>query len=74
MASLRTFLVQGAETLSVIQSLVLVYAQLIHSRLDGVLTFLSSVPGPTGNSALHFVMNERVTRQHLFYGAYETKV
>jgi hypothetical protein len=65
---------RGAETLSVIQSLVLVYAQLIHSRLDGVLTFLSSVPGPTGNSALHFVMTEWVTRQHLFYGAYETKV
>ncbi len=65
---------QRAETLSVIQSLVMVYAQLIHSELEAVLGFLSSVPGPTGNSALHFVMSEWVSRQHLFYGAYESKV
>ena len=50
------------------------YAQLVHSQLDAVLTFLSSVPGPTGNSALHFVMSEWVSKQHLFYGSYETKV
>jgi hypothetical protein len=55
------------------QSLVMVYAQLMHSSLEAVLGFLSSVPGPTGQSALHFVMSEWVARQPLFYGAYESK-
>ena len=36
---------QRAESLTVAQSLILVYAQLIHSRLDAVLNFLSNVPG-----------------------------
>merc|ERR1712142_1114992 len=65
---------QGAKTLSVVQSLIMVYAQLIHSQMDAVLMFLSSVPGPTGNSALHFVMSEWVSKQHMFYGSYESKV
>ncbi len=51
----------------------MVYAQLMHSSLEAVLGFLSSVPGPTGQSALHFVMSEWVARQPLFYGAYESK-
>ena len=49
---------QGSETLSVIQSLIMVYAQLIHSQLNPVLSFLSSVPGPTGESALAFVLDK----------------
>jgi len=66
---------QRAETLCVVQSLILVYAQLIHTQLDAVLGFLSGVPGPTGsNSALHFVMNVWVSKQQSFYGSYETKV
>ncbi|XP_069694516.1 importin-9 [Periplaneta americana] len=65
---------QRAETLSVIQSLVMVYAHLIHTQLDAVLNFLSTVPGPTGQSALQFVLTEWCSRQHLFYGAYEGKV
>jgi len=36
--------------------------------------FLSNVPGPTGNSALHFVMSEWVAKQPNFYGSYESKV
>jgi hypothetical protein len=52
----------------------MVYAQLIHSQLAAVLNFLSSVPGPTGESGLHFVLAEWVARQHVFYGAYENKV
>jgi hypothetical protein len=56
-----------------VQSLVMVYAQLMHSSLEAVLGFLSSVPGPTGQSALQFVMSEWVARQPLFYGAYESK-
>lgn len=65
---------QQAETLSVIQSLVMVFAHLLHSQMEALLTFLSSVPGPTGKSALEFVLIEWSSRQHLFYGAFERKV
>lgn len=65
---------RGSETLSVIQSLLMVYAQLVHTQLAAVLNFLCSVPGPSGEPALHFVMTEWVARQHMFYGSYETKV
>jgi len=65
---------RGAKTLSVVQSLIMVYAQLVHSQMDAVLMFLSNVPGPTGNSALHFVMSEWVAKQPNFYGSYESKV
>lgn len=65
---------QGSETMSVIQSLIMVYAHLIHSQLDAVLAFLCSVPGPAGETALQFVLSQWVSRQHLFYGPFETKV
>ena len=65
---------QGAKTLSVVQSLIMVYAQLVHSQMEAVLMFLSNVPGPIGNSALHFVMSEWVSKQPNFYGSYESKV
>jgi len=65
---------QGSETLSVIQSLVMVYAQLIHTQLNAVVNFLCSVPGPNGETALEFVLSQWVERQFLFFGAYETKV
>ena len=32
-----------------VQSLLMVYAQLFHSQMEAVLQFLSNVPGPTGN-------------------------
>ncbi|XP_071960511.1 importin-9-like [Antedon mediterranea] len=65
---------QQAETLSVVQSLVMVFAHLMHSQLNAVLDFLYQVPGPTGNTALEFVLTEWAARQHNFYGAYECKV
>ncbi|KAJ8386386.1 hypothetical protein AAFF_G00170910 [Aldrovandia affinis] len=65
---------QQAETLSVMQSLIMVFAHLIHSQLDPLLEFLCSLPGPTGKPALEFVMAEWMSRQHLFYGQYEGKV
>ncbi|XP_033102932.1 importin-9-like [Anneissia japonica] len=65
---------QQAETLSVVQSLVMVFAHLMHSQMDAVLDFLYQVPGPTGNTALEFVLTEWAARQHNFYGAYECKV
>ncbi|EEC02476.1 importin, putative [Ixodes scapularis] len=65
---------QQTETLSVIQSLVLVFAHLVHTQMGAVLEFLSGVPGPTGQSALAFVLTEWCSRQTVFYGAYENKV
>uniref|UniRef100_A0A8C4RWG7 Importin 9 n=1 Tax=Erpetoichthys calabaricus TaxID=27687 RepID=A0A8C4RWG7_ERPCA len=65
---------QQAETLSVMQSLIMVFAHLIHSQLEPLLEFLCSLPGPTGKPALEFVMAEWMNRQHLFYGQYEGKV
>ncbi|XP_074593003.1 importin 9 [Brevipalpus obovatus] len=66
---------QTSEQLFVIQSLIMVFAHLINHHLPTVLDFLSSLPGPMGSqSALEFVLNQWLTRQHLFYGAYESKV
>ncbi|KAM6977557.1 importin-9 [Aplochiton taeniatus] len=65
---------QQAETLSVMQSLIMVFAHLVHSQLEPLLEFLCSLPGPTGKPALEFVMSEWMGRQHLFYGQYEGKV
>ncbi|XP_038605086.1 importin-9 isoform X1 [Tachyglossus aculeatus] len=65
---------QQAETLSVMQSLIMVFAHLVHTQLDPLLEFLCSLPGPTGKPALEFVMAEWTSRQHLFYGQYEGKV
>ncbi|XP_074978191.1 importin-9 isoform X2 [Caretta caretta] len=56
------------------QSLIMVFAHLVHSQLEPLLEFLSSLPGPTGKPALEFVMAEWMSRQHLFYGQYEGKV
>ncbi|XP_053974223.1 importin-9 [Hylaeus anthracinus] len=65
---------QRAETLTVVQSLLMIYAHLINTEFDAVLNFLSTVPGPTGQSALAFVLSEWVSRQHLFFGRYDRKV
>ncbi|KYN23174.1 Importin-9, partial [Trachymyrmex cornetzi] len=65
---------QSAETLIVMQSLLMIYAYLINTQFNAVLNFLSTVPGPTGQSALAFVLSEWVSRQHLFLGRYDRKV
>lgn len=65
---------QSTDTLLVIQNLIVVFAQLIHGKLEDVLDFLSSVPGPEGDSALCFVMTLWVGKQPSFYGHYERKV
>ncbi|XP_072419609.1 importin-9 [Chiloscyllium punctatum] len=65
---------QQAETLSVMQSLIMVFAHLVHNQLEPLLEFLCSLPGPTGKPALEFVMSEWTSRQPLFYGQYEGKV
>ncbi|RUS86218.1 hypothetical protein EGW08_006013, partial [Elysia chlorotica] len=66
--------IQQAETLTVLQSLLMVFAHLMLSQMEAVLDFLTSVPGPTGKPALEFVLNEWCSRQHLFYGSYERKI
>ena len=65
---------QGSSSLVSAQSLIMVYAHLMHTQMEAVLNFLSSVPGPKGQSALHFVLHQWAARQHVFSGAYETKV
>ncbi|PIK58812.1 putative importin-9 [Apostichopus japonicus] len=65
---------QQSETMSVMQSLIMVYAHLMHSQISAVLEFLYSVPGPTGKPALEFVLVEWVSRHVIFYGAYDSKV
>ncbi|XP_020292882.1 importin-9 isoform X2 [Pseudomyrmex gracilis] len=65
---------QTAESSLVMQSLLMIYAHLINTQFDAVLNFLSTVPGPTGQSALVFVLSEWVNRQHLFMGKYDRKV
>lgn len=62
------------QTLSVAQNLILVFARLVHSDLPALLNFLSSVPGPSGESALAYVLTEWCSKQTLFFGAYDTKV
>lgn len=57
-----------------VQSLVLVFAHLVHTQMGAVLDFLSGVPGPTGQSALAFVLTEWCSRQTVFFGTYENKV
>jgi hypothetical protein len=65
---------RSADTLSVIQNLCMVYAHLINTQMEAALNFLDSVPGPTGQSALNFVMTEWVSRQQCFFGVFDRKV
>lgn len=65
---------QCADALLVMQSLLIIFAHLINTEFDATLNFLSTVPGPTGQSALAFVLTEWVGRQHLFSGSYDRKL
>ncbi|XP_052872556.1 importin-9 [Anopheles cruzii] len=65
---------QLVQSLNVIMSLVTIFAHLILLQRDAVLNFLSTVPGPTGETAMSFVLANWLSRQHLFYGQYERKV
>jgi len=64
---------QQAKTFTVIQSLLMVFIQLVRYQLDATLEFLSTVPGPTGKSALDYILNEWCSKQDSFFGNYETK-
>ncbi|XP_030375872.1 importin-9 [Scaptodrosophila lebanonensis] len=65
---------QLVECLKVIMSLVVIFAHLFLTQMDAVLNFLSTVPGPTGEPATQFVLNNWLSRQTCFFGAYERKV
>lgn len=65
---------QLVESLSVMMSLIMPFAHLILIQMDAVLNFLSTVPGPTGEPAMNFVLTHWLSRQHLFYGQYERRV
>jgi len=65
---------QQSMTLTVVQSLIMVFAQLINRNVQLVVDFLSSVPGPSNNSALEFVLTEWCDKQGMFFGSYDKKV
>lgn len=65
---------EQAKTLTVSQSLLSIFAHLVAKQVDVVVSFLSDLPGPSGDSALHFVMNEWCDKQILFFGSYVKKL
>jgi hypothetical protein len=65
---------QSSNILIVQQSLIMVFAHLMHYKMDAVLLFLSNLPGPTGQPVLEFLMTEWVAKQNSFIGAYDRKI
>lgn len=65
---------QLVEALSVTMSLVTTFAHLFVTQMEAVMNFLSSVPGPTGEPAMQFVLSVWLPRQASFYGTYERKI
>ncbi len=59
---------QSSNVLSVQQSLIMVFAHLMHSKMTEVLTFLSNLPGPTGNNM--FIRNlKKISRNITYLGS-----
>nr|XP_002127531.1 importin-9 [Ciona intestinalis] len=75
-AILRSVLckLQQSATLTVAQSLILIFAHLINLKIESVVTFLSSLPTASGDTALHYVMTEWCEKQSMFYGSYDRKM
>lgn len=65
---------QLVECLRVMSNLIMVFAYLILTQLDAVLNFLSTVPGPTGEPALTFVISVWLSKQTSFFGLLERKL
>lgn len=65
---------QLVEALSVTMSLVTTFAHLFVTQMEAVMNFLSTVPGPTGEPAMQFVLAAWLPRQASFYGTYERKI
>lgn len=62
---------QRAESVEVWQSLLVVFAYLFYTECDAIVSFLTSIPGPTGVSALQFVLDEWISKETFFFGYYE---
>lgn len=57
---------RSADTLSVIQNLVMVYAFLFNTQLEAALNFLDSVPGPTGKTLVVYLHDDTVVLSSIF--------
>lgn len=62
---------QRVDKQAVWQSLLLVFIYLFYTQMDATLAFLTSVPGPTGTSALEFVLVQWFEREPFITGFYE---
>ncbi len=63
-----------AKSQELVQTLVLVFARLVHLNVNKTLDFLSSSALPDGSPALPFVMRKWVDSQVDFSGTYQRKV
>lgn len=55
---------RSADTLSVIQNLIMVYAFLFNTKMEPALNFLVNVPGPTGLLYLYYKILKFTTVQN----------
>lgn len=62
---------QRLENIDQWQSMLMVFGYLFCSEVEAVVQFLSTVPGPTGASALQFVLEQWLIRERYFTGLYE---
>lgn len=66
---------QQVKTPSIMQSLLIVFAHLASTeQLEGLISFLSQVPDPSGRPALEYVVTEWCMRHSYFFGHYEQRV
>ncbi|CAI8007574.1 Importin-9 [Geodia barretti] len=65
---------QSVKTASVMQSLLLVYAYLLQTELEAVVSFLCQVPDPRGQPALNYVLKEWTSQHPFFFGSFETRL
>ncbi|XP_065573399.1 importin-9-like isoform X2 [Artemia franciscana] len=56
------------------QSLMMVFAHSVHTQFESVMDFLATFPGPSGTSALEFVLKEWVSMQKSFNGEFDIKI
>lgn len=62
---------QRANSVSVEESLLVIFAYLFYNRMESVINYLTLIPGPQGDSALTFVMNKWLSRNYNFGGKYQ---
>ncbi|XP_047141336.1 importin-9 isoform X1 [Hydra vulgaris] len=62
---------QQCQYFTITQSLLMVFIQLLRNQLEATLEFLSMVPGPSGNSALDYILSEWCAKHSSFIGGYE---